>query len=154
MILTGAIMGYSYAMELFTAWYGGDIFERQRARWVLTGGFAWMYCLMWFCNAIAPMFFFNQRMRTSLRPLALISFLVLAGMWFERWFIVVTATGHDFMPENWSGYHPTWVEVSISLASLCFFMHLFLLYSRFVPVLSIAESKEPQVEHEKAAVGL
>jgi len=154
MILTGAIMGYAYAMELFTAWYGGDVFERQRAVWVLTGGYAWMYWTMWFCNAIAPLFFFNRKVRTNLVSLFGISFLVLAGMWFERWFIVVSATAHDFMPENWSGYHPTWAEVSISLASMCFFLLFFLLYARYVPVMSIAESKEPQVEHEAQAVGL
>ena len=153
MILTTAIMGYAYAMELFIAWYGGDVFERQFAMWRMTGGYAWLYWLMWFCNAIAPFAFLNKWVRTREVPLWIVSFLVLLGMWVERWVLIVTATAHDFMPENWSAYHPTWVEVSISLASLCWFLFWFLLYSKHVPTVSIAESKEPQVSYALEAAG-
>ena len=37
MIVTTLIIGYSYVMELFMAWYSGDMFEQQFAEWRLTG---------------------------------------------------------------------------------------------------------------------
>jgi len=152
MILTGALMFWAYAVESFISWYGADIFERQFAAWRMTQGYAWAFWAMVFCNGIAPMAFFFKWARTNLVSLYAISFLVLLGMWLERWVIVVTATAHDFMPENWSGYHPTWVEVTISLASVCWFLFWFLLFAKHLPVVSIAESKEPQVSAALEAV--
>jgi Ni/Fe-hydrogenase subunit HybB-like protein len=152
MILTGAIMLWAYAAEAFTSWYGADIFERQFTAWRMTGGYSPWFWLMVFCNGIAPMAFFWKRVRASLPGLLTISFLILLGMWWERWVIVITSTAHDFMPENWSAYHPTWVEVSVSLASLCWFLFWFLLFAKHLPVVSIAESKEPQVAEALEAV--
>ena len=104
------------------------------------------------CNVIAPLFLFVKRLRTRIVPLAVISFLVLVGMYLERYVIVISATAHDFMPENWSGYRPTWVELSIGLASLSWFLFWFLLYTKHVPVVAISESKEPQVSDRMGAL--
>jgi Ni/Fe-hydrogenase subunit HybB-like protein len=146
MILTGTIMGYSYASEAFTSWYSRDLFERQFAYWRSFGAAAGGYWAMVFCNVIAPMGFFFKPLRTRLVPLWVISFLVLTGMWLERAVIIIRSLGHDFMPENWSAYHPTWVEVGIAFAALSWFLFWFLLYAKFIPAVSIAESKEPRLE--------
>ncbi len=39
-----------------------------------------------------------------------IGILVNVGMWLERVMIVTSATGHDFMPHNWSSYFPNLIE--------------------------------------------
>jgi molybdopterin-containing oxidoreductase family membrane subunit len=148
MILTGSIIFYSYLVEPFIAWYGADIFERQFSIWRATGALAPGFWAMVFCNAIAPLFLFSKRVRRSLIWLFAISFLVTAGMWLERFVIVVGSTAHDFMPTNWAVYRPTWVEVSVGFASLCWFLFWFLLFAKHLPSVSIAESKEARIARE------
>jgi Ni/Fe-hydrogenase subunit HybB-like protein len=146
MILTGSIMGYSYASESFVSWYSRDLIERQFTFWRAFQGFAWGFWAMVICNVVAPMFFYMKKLRTNLWSLWVISFLVLAGMWIERAVIVIGSTMHDFMPENWSSYQPRWVELGIDFGAVAWFLFWFVLYTKFVPVAAIAESKEPQIE--------
>ena len=42
----------------------------------------------------------------------ILSIVVNIGMWFERFVIIVTSLHRDFMPANWTMYHPTWVELN------------------------------------------
>jgi molybdopterin-containing oxidoreductase family membrane subunit len=144
MILTGTIMGYAYASGASPVGTAAISFERQFAYWRSFGPASAGFWAMVFCNVIAPWASSSELHR--LAPLWVISLLVLIGMWIERAVIIIRSLGHDFMPENWSGYHPTWVEVSIGLASLSWFLFWFMLYAKFIPTVSIAESKEPRIE--------
>jgi Ni/Fe-hydrogenase subunit HybB-like protein len=145
MILTGSIVLYTYILEPFMAWYSADVFERQFALWRAIGPYAWGYWAIIFCNGIAPLFFFIKRMRVSLVWLFVISMLVTIGMWLERFVIIVTSTAHDFIPHNWGLYAPTWVEISISLGALSWFLFWFFLFAKHLPPVSIAEIKETQL---------
>ena len=46
MILTGSMVGYAYAMEMFIAWYGGNQFERFVFLNRALGPYAWAYWTM------------------------------------------------------------------------------------------------------------
>ena len=142
MILTGAILAYTYLVEPFIAWYSGDIFERQFSAWRALGPYAWAYWTTIICNVIAPLFFLWKPARTRLVPLFTISLLVTAGMWLERFVIIVDSTAHDFLPNVWGHYRPTWVEVGIAIAALCWFLFWFFLFSKHLPAVAIAESKD------------
>ena len=62
-------------------------------------------------------------------------------MWFERFVIIVTSLHRDYLPSSWTSYSPTWVEIGIFVGTLGIFMTLFLMFSRFFPVVAIAEVK-------------
>ena len=64
-ILTGLIVGYSYIVEYFMAWYSGNIFERQTFIFRAIGHYAFMFWIMVFCNAVAPLFFFFKKSSNS-----------------------------------------------------------------------------------------
>jgi len=145
MILTGWILGYAYIVEPFIAWYSGDVFERQFSAWRAFGPYAWAYWLTIVFNVVAPTFLFWKKARTNLFSLFFISLLVLAGMWLERLVIIVDSTAHDFIPHNWGLYGPTWVEISITLGSVCWFLFWFFLFAKHLPVVSIAQSKEARI---------
>ena len=56
----------------------------------------------------------------------------------------------DFDPYNWGTYFPQWVETLITFGSFIFFFFLFSLFAKFLPSVSIAESKEnlpPPLRH-------
>lgn len=145
MVFIAFIMGYSYLMEAFTAWYSGDIFERQFALWRAFGPYGWAFWSMILCNVFAPLLFFFKRVRTNLIWLFGIGLLVVYGMWIERFVIIINSTAHDFLPHNWGTYNPTWVEISISAGALCFFLFFFLLFAKYLPAVSIVENKEAQM---------
>jgi molybdopterin-containing oxidoreductase family membrane subunit len=62
-------------------------------------------------------------------------------MWFERFVIVVTSLERDFLPSSWAWFSPTRIDVAILAGSFGLFFTLFLLFCRFVPVISIADVK-------------
>ena len=146
MVLTGLIVGYTYFIEPFIAWYSGDKIEGQFAIMRATGWFAWGYWLLWICNAVAPLAFLFKKLRTNLWSLMIVSILVNVGMWFERLVIITTSESNDFLPHNWYHYFPRWPEIGISLGAFGFFMFLFLAFTKSAPTVAISDVKEDSTE--------
>jgi Ni/Fe-hydrogenase subunit HybB-like protein len=141
LIPLGSLVGYFYAADAFMSWYSNDIYQRQFSRWQMLHGFAWAFWPMVACNFGAPLLFFFKKVRTNLVALAVIAALVVFGVWLDHLAVTLSATAHDFMPENWAVYRPTWVEVSIGFASVCWFLLGFLLFVKLLPPVPIAEQK-------------
>jgi Ni/Fe-hydrogenase subunit HybB-like protein len=154
-LVTGLVLTYFYICEAFTSWYSGDHFEKSSLFWRVTGTYAWALWLMYFCNCVAPLILFSRRARTSPTILYVVSILVLIGMWFERFNIIVPSLGHGFYPYAWGIYVPTPVDTMIVIMSFAFFFLLFLGFIRVMPSLSIVEVKEtlpqPMKETGRAA---
>jgi Ni/Fe-hydrogenase subunit HybB-like protein len=141
MIVTTLIIGYSYLMELFAAWYSGDLFERQFTEWRLSGSVLWFYPVIVTCNVLLPLLFVFKAVRTNLVLLFIISLFVNMGMWSERLWIVITSTWHDFLPHNWGPYFPTWVELTIFNGSICLLFLGFLLLAKYFPAAPLSDIK-------------
>jgi Ni/Fe-hydrogenase subunit HybB-like protein len=142
-ILTGLIVGYSYALEFFLAWYSGNRTEFDLFVYRATGNYAVEYWTMVTCNAVLPLLFFVRRIRTSLVALFVISILINVGMWLERFVLIVTSLAHDFLPHAWSSplaFH--WTDTTIVVASFGWFFMWFLLFLRTLPWVPIAEARE------------
>jgi Ni/Fe-hydrogenase subunit HybB-like protein len=142
-VLTGLIMGYSYATEGFIAWYSGNVAERGIFLWRATGRYAFLFWMMVAFNSIAPLAFFFRMVRGNLAALFSISILINIGMYYERYVIILSSPGHEFDPYSWGDYFgPTWVEWGILLGSFSLFFFLFLLFAKFIPSVSMTELKE------------
>jgi molybdopterin-containing oxidoreductase family membrane subunit len=141
-LVTGLVLTYFYACEVFTAWYSGDHFERSSLFWRHTGTYAWALATMYICNCVAPLIFFWKKARTSPFWLYVVSILVLIGMWFERFNIIVPSLGYDFYPYTWGTYVPTVTDSTIVIGSFAWFFLLFLAFIRVMPSLSVVEVKE------------
>ena len=141
-ILTGLIVGYAYIIEYFMAWYSGNVFEKQSFLFRAIGHYGYMFWLMVFCNAVAPLFFFFKKIRTNLGSLLTIAILINIGMWTERFVIIVGSMAQDFIPYQWGFYYLRWPEFCITVATFCLFLFLFLLFAKFLPSISISEVKE------------
>ncbi len=141
MIVTTLIIGYSYVIELFMAWYSGDIFERQFAEWRLFGPIWWFYPLIVVGNVLLPLLFVFKRVRSNLTLLFLISICVNIGMWSERLWIVITSLWHDFLPHNWGWYFPRWVEIVILNGSVCLMFLGWILLAKYFPAVPMSDIK-------------
>ncbi|MCX5769668.1 MAG: DUF3341 domain-containing protein [Candidatus Hydrogenedentes bacterium] len=145
MLATGSIVGYAYLVEPGIAWYSGSVFERQFVEWRAQGWFAFAYWTLPVLNVLVPATFILKPARESLSWLFAASILVNIGMWVERVHIVASATAHDYLPHTWSHYAPTWVEITITIGSFCFFFFLFFLFSRVLPPVAMSDTKEDNI---------
>jgi Ni/Fe-hydrogenase subunit HybB-like protein len=141
-LVTGLVLTYFYACELFTSWYSGDHIEKASLFWRLSNTYWWALATMYFCNCVAPLILFWKPARTSPFWLYLVSILVLIGMWFERFNIIVPSLGHDFYPYTWGIYIPTVTDSTIVIGSFAWFFLLFLGFIKVMPSLSVVEVKE------------
>ena len=142
MIVTGLLLGYSYGVEFFMAWYSGNIYERAVFFYRAFGDYAWALWLLVACNVGGPMLFFFRRVRTSTPCLVCLCLLVNVGMFFERFVIIVTSLARDYDPFTWRLYMPRWPELSILAGSFAWFFLLFLIFAKVLPVVSMWEVKE------------
>jgi molybdopterin-containing oxidoreductase family membrane subunit len=142
MLLTTSILAYSYLVEHFMAWYSGNIFEQQIFNFRIFGYYAWVYWLVVVCAVVTPLLFFFRPVRTRTPYLFVISILVNIGMWWERFFIVIQSLSQTFLPFQWGFYWPNWVELAWTLATFCFLFLAFMLFTKFLPSIPIAEVKK------------
>jgi Ni/Fe-hydrogenase subunit HybB-like protein len=154
-LLTGSIVGYAYAMEFFMAWYGANpyeiwVFLRNRVADPFIFGpmfkvpaapYWWAYWAMIGCNVLAPQVFWFKKNRHNLILVFIIVNLVNAGMWFERFVIIVTSLHRDFLPSSWGMFRVTWPEAGLFIGTFGIFLTLFLLFMRFLPMVTIFEVK-------------
>ena len=141
MLLTGWIVAYGYFSEFFVAWRTGDIFERFETVNRATGPYAAVFWGVMFCNVVAPQFIWSQRVRGSAVAVFIVALIVNIGMWLERFMIVVTSLHRDFMPSSWGMYYPTFWDWSTLIGTLGFFMALLFLFMRFLPAISMSETR-------------
>jgi Ni/Fe-hydrogenase subunit HybB-like protein len=143
-VLTGSIVGIAYITELFISWYGQNPYEMAafKNRYDLSTPYAWSYWLMMSCNVIAPQFFWFRKLRRNLLFTFFMSIIVNVGMWFERFVIIVTSIYRDYIPSSWSTYYaPSIWEIGFYLGTFGLFFTCYFLFSKFFPVIAIAEIK-------------
>jgi molybdopterin-containing oxidoreductase family membrane subunit len=146
LLVTTAIMAYSYVVEPFIAWYSGDIFERQFIAWRATEWYALVYWALIPLNVLVPCLLAVRRLRRSHLFLMFAAVNILVGMYLERYMLVTASLSHDFMPHTWSSYLPNWVELTITAGSFAMFFFLFLIFARTLPVVPMADLKALQAE--------
>jgi molybdopterin-containing oxidoreductase family membrane subunit len=136
------LVTYGYLAEIFTAFYSGDVYERYMTinRW--TGPYAPVYWSLIFCNVVAPQLLWLRKVRHSVWALFILSLVVNAGMWMERFLIVVSSLHRDYMPSAWGMFYPTKWDWMTLFGSIAMFVWLFLLFVRVLPSISMAEMRE------------
>src|SRR2546421_172954 len=141
-LLTGSIVSYAYLMEFFMAWYSGNQYERF-AFWNRVLGPYWWYWWvgMLFCNALSPQLFWFRWCRRNVVVVYFVCMCVNAGMWFERFIIIVGGLHRDFLPSSWGLFIPTWVDIWTFIGTHGIFLSLFLLFIRFLPMIAMSEVK-------------
>lgn len=140
-LLTGTIVGYAYLMELFVAFYSGAKYESAAFFYRLAGPYWWAYLAMMSCNVLSPQLFWFKYCRENLWIVMGVCMCVNAGMWFERFVIIVTTLPRMWLPGDWKYYSPSWVDILTYVGTIGMFLTLFLLFLRFLPCINIAEVK-------------
>jgi Ni/Fe-hydrogenase subunit HybB-like protein len=142
MLATGLILAYAYAIEPFTAWYGGDRYEMAVVHNRAFGPESWTYWLTLTCNVFIPQLLWFRKFRVEPKRLFFVSAVILYGMWMERFMIIVTSLHRDFLPSSWSNFIATGWDIAMLVGSLGLFMTAFLLFVRYLPMVPMFELRE------------
>ncbi|HJW43537.1 MAG TPA: NrfD/PsrC family molybdoenzyme membrane anchor subunit [Geothrix sp.] len=135
------IMGYSYMMEGFTAWYSMNEFLHHGFMNIITGTYGWAGWVTISCNILIPQILWFKKARASYFWMILVAIGVTIGMWFERFVIIVISLHQDFLPSAWRIYKPTMVDFGVLLGTFGIFFTLVLLFARVLPVIATTEVK-------------
>jgi molybdopterin-containing oxidoreductase family membrane subunit len=139
MLATGLIVAYAYIMETFMAWYSGNPFEQQAFWNRMTGPYSAQYWFLVTCNIVSPQLLWFKKFRQTPVLLFISSIIVLTGMWLERYMIIVSSLAQDFVTSSWSLFHATRWDWATYWGTIGFFLFLFFLFVRLLPMISIFE---------------
>jgi molybdopterin-containing oxidoreductase family membrane subunit len=141
LLATSLMVGFAYTVEIFSAWYSGEAFERFAFWNRITGPYWWAFAIMFTCNVLVPQVHWFKKARVSIPLMFVVSIFINVGMWFERFVIIVTSLHRDFLPSSWGVFKPTLVDIGILAGSFGMFFTLLLLFVRILPVISMTEVK-------------
>jgi len=141
LLLMSLLWAYFVFAERLTTWYGNGPAEIAVLRVTQTGSFAPLYWTMVVCNFVLPTTILSLRKLRTITGCVVASFGVLIGMWLERFLIVVPSLGHKYLPYSWGTYRPRPVEIMITISTFAAMTLLYVLFSKFVPIISIWEMK-------------
>jgi len=133
---------YGYIMEAFMAWYSGDVFEQYMMKNRAFGPYGWVFWCLIALNVVIPQLLWSRRVRTHDLALFFVALSANLGMWVERFVIVVQSLHRDFVPSSWAMYQPTLWDWATLLGSIGLFLTLMCLFVRYIPLISISESRE------------
>ena len=148
LLATGLMTAYGYWSEVFDTLYAGEHQEMGTLLDRLGGVYAWSYWGAVVANFIPLQLLWFRRVRTQPLLLFLISLSVTVGMWFERYMLLVTTLYRDYLVSSWREYHPSFWDWSLFAGMLGVFLTLFLLFVRFLPIISSFEVKEALFEEK------
>ncbi len=142
MLANGLILAYTYVIEPFTSWYSGNGFEMYTVHNRAFGPQSWTFWLVILLNVVIPQALWFYKVRVNPKPLFFIAVVVLVGMWVERYMIIITSLNRDFLPSSWSNFVATFWDNATLYGSIGLFVTLFMLFVRFLPMISMSEVRE------------
>ncbi|HEX7407675.1 MAG TPA: hypothetical protein VF515_08510, partial [Candidatus Binatia bacterium] len=126
--------------EHLTTYYGADPSHMAVFNAKVTGHYAPYFWTMVVCCFVIPLPVLA--LYRTVTGTVLASFAVLIGMWLERFTIVIPTLVNPRLPYQRGFYHPTWVEFSLTAGCFAGFILLYVLFSKFFPIVSVWEIRE------------
>jgi Ni/Fe-hydrogenase subunit HybB-like protein len=153
MLVVSMIWAYFFFNDYMVQWYGGDKFTQMLLDFHEKGPMGWMWFGMLICNIAIPFLtLWNKKIRRNPWMLFTIGLLINVGMWFERYIIIPVSLTINRMPFTWKLYVPR-IEIVLSIGTLAFFILIYMIASRLIPLVPVWEVQEGQVAHGLRKVG-
>jgi Ni/Fe-hydrogenase subunit HybB-like protein len=153
MLVMALLWGYFVFNERLVMWYGNEHAEMNLFQTTQTGEFAPLYWLMVTVNFVLPLIILGIRRFRTITGCVIASFGVLLGMWLERYLIIVPSLGRKYLPYSWGDYSAQPVELFITAATFAAMILFYLLFVKFVPIISIWELKAGEQEGPASRTG-
>jgi molybdopterin-containing oxidoreductase family membrane subunit len=140
---------YMMLAEFLTTGYG-NLADEMPVLWQkLTGDFAFLFWTMGITVFVLPIIVFVFLGKNNIGWMVFACISVNIGMWIERFLVIVpTETRPRFISslmDNFANYHPSWVEIAITIGLFSGLSLLYVTFTRFFPIVPIWETTEADV---------
>lgn len=153
MLIVSMAWAYFFFNDYMVQWYGGDKWTDALLHFHEAGPLGWMWFGMLICNVIIPwLTLWNRKVRTTPGLLFTIGLLINVGMWVERYIIIPISLTINRMPFTWQEYVPG-IEVPLGIGTLAFFILLYMIASKLIPLVPVWEVQEGQMAHSLRRFG-
>ncbi|OGP26850.1 MAG: hypothetical protein A2038_06325 [Deltaproteobacteria bacterium GWA2_57_13] len=128
--------------EYLTTFYGGEPTEMAVFWAKISGEYRIFFWGMVLFDLIIPFAILCNRWTRTITGTVIASISVVIGMWLERFTIVVPTLVNPRLPWDRGLYFPTWIEWSLTAAFFATFILLYMIFTKFFPIVSIWEVRE------------
>jgi Ni/Fe-hydrogenase subunit HybB-like protein len=150
-----AALGVAYAYLLFTeitteGYVGEESTEGLVFAVVLDrySGLFWAFVL---AGLIVPTILIAVRRTRTVAGITVAAVLVFASMYLKRFLMVIPPLTQPLIGEEWAGYSPSWVELTVTAGATAAIPLLIMIVFRWVPVLAIEEMEEIEARSTEAS---
>jgi len=141
LLMMSLLWFYFVFAERLTTWYGNESSD-MAVFWVTQRGpFAPLLWTMVACNFLIPFPLLAIKRLRTITGTVVASSTIVAGMWLERFLIIVPSLSHKYLPYAYGSYRPTWVEITILIGAFAAMGLFYLLFAKLVPIISVWELK-------------
>jgi Ni/Fe-hydrogenase subunit HybB-like protein len=153
MLIVSMTWAYFFFNDYIVQWYGGDKWTKILLDFHEGGPLNYIWFTMLICNIVVPwLLLWNKKIRRTPWALFIIGLLINVGMWIERFVIIPLSLTINRMPFTWRLYKPG-IEVPLGIGTLAFFILLYMLASRLIPLVPVWEVQEGQLAHSLRKFG-
>ena len=143
LLLVMALLWFYFTFaEYLTTFYGNDPTHLVVFYSKLSGRFAPAFWTMLVTCFVIPVSILARARTRTVAGTVIASISIQIGMWLERFTIVVPTLSEPRLAWAKGDYTPAMVEVVITLAFCSTFIFLYMLFTRFFPIVSIWEVQE------------
>lgn len=140
---------YFTVIEFLTVFYGRETAHMAVFNAKFFGEYAWLFWTMFTCCFLIPLPVLAIKKFRTIPNLVWVCIVINIGMWLERYSIIVPSGARPYLTWGIGRYTPSWVEWSITVAWFSGFCLLFIIFTRFFPILTVWEVKEGMEGHAR-----
>jgi molybdopterin-containing oxidoreductase family membrane subunit len=142
LLVMALIWAYFIIAEHLTSYYGAEPTEIRILYEKLFGRYKLAFWGMVLTNFIIPVPILAFKKTRTVLGTTIASISILIGMWLERFQIVIPTLTNPRLPYERGIYFPSITEWLIFIGCGSFFLLLYILFTKFFPIVSIWEIKE------------
>nr|WP_245215523.1 NrfD/PsrC family molybdoenzyme membrane anchor subunit [Pararoseomonas baculiformis] len=140
--------GLAYAHELLVGFLEEDPTTRAALAARVLGDGATAYWGAVLLVALLPQLLWSATLRRHALATVPIGLLAAAGVWLDRWSIVVDGLLRPHLPSMSRGYSPSLAEWGLLGGTIALFGLVLLLFGRVIPAVSMYETRHEESEAE------
>lgn len=141
LLCLGCASAYCYAAEYFDTFLNGDVEGRAVLVRRLTGDHALVSWTAILCLVLPAQILWSARARTAPLAIAAVGLLVAIGAYADHVMVLVVTLTQDFLPSSRLPYGVDLWGIATFAGSVGLFLTLLLLFLRYLPAISIVESR-------------
>jgi Polysulphide reductase len=143
LLIVGAFYGYFTFCDYLTKWYGSQKMDSMLID-KLFNQYYWFFIVANYVGILVPIIIIGISKFRTINSIFVAAILTVLSLWINRYLIVVPTLETPFLPiqdirHDWIRYSATWVEWSLLAAGVALFIVLFMVASKFLPIISVSE---------------